>query len=174
MNELSLSDIASYAEIIGAGSIVTGLLFGWFQIRHFRAQQRDTVAINLMQTFYNGNLANSIALLQPLPDGISLAEVHAKGTHTTTFAEMFPLADNDGFIIDTPGIKEFGMIDMRKEEISHFFPEIFKVSDNCKFNNCQHLNEPNCAVISAIDEGLIPESRYSSYISIIESIKQLQ
>jgi len=103
-----------------------------------------------------------------------ISEVHAKGTHTTTFAEMFPLADNDGFIIDTPGIKEFGMIDMRKEEISHFFPEIFKVSDNCKFNNCQHLNEPKCAVISAIDEGLIPESRYSSYISIIESIKQLQ
>ncbi len=103
-----------------------------------------------------------------------ISEVHAKGTHTTTFAEMFPLADNDGFVIDTPGIKEFGMIDMRKEEISHFFPEIFKVSDNCKFNNCQHLNEPKCAVISAIDEGLIPESRYSSYISIIESIKQLQ
>lgn len=100
-----------------------------------------------------------------------ISEVHAKGTHTTTFAEMFPLADDDGFIIDTPGIKEFGMIDMRKEEISHFFPEIFAASDNCKFNNCLHINEPKCAVRDAVEDGSIPESRYSSYLSIIESVQ---
>ena len=100
-----------------------------------------------------------------------ISEMHQKGMHTTTFAEMFPLADGDGFIIDTPGIKEFGMIDMRKEEISHFFPEIFAASDNCKFNNCNHLNEPKCAVISAVEKGSIPESRYSSYISIIDSLQ---
>lgn len=99
-----------------------------------------------------------------------ISEVHAKGMHTTTFAEMFPLADGDGFIIDTPGIKEFGMIDMHKEEISHFFPEIFAASEYCKFNNCNHLNEPKCAVRDAVENGFIPESRYSSYISIIDSL----
>ena len=100
-----------------------------------------------------------------------ISEVHAKGSHTTTFAEMFPLENNNGFIIDTPGIKEFGMIDMQKEEISHFFPEIFKISENCKFNNCNHLNEPKCAVRDAVENGSIPESRYSSYMNIIESVK---
>lgn len=72
MNEIPLATLANYAEIIGAGSIVTGLIFGWFQIRHFRSQQRDVVAINLMQTFYNQDLARAIALLESLPDGVSL------------------------------------------------------------------------------------------------------
>jgi len=96
MNDLSLSTMANIAEIIGAGSIVTGLVFGWFQIRHFRAQQRDAVAINLMQTFYSNDLAEAIALLQPLPDGISLEELRSMGneyvkaavTITTSFETM--------------------------------------------------------------------------------------
>lgn len=100
-----------------------------------------------------------------------ISEVHAKGMHTTTFAEMFPLEKNGGFIIDTPGIKEFGMIDMHKDEISHFFPEIFKASGKCKFNNCNHLNEPKCAVRDAVENGSIPESRYASYVSILESVQ---
>ena len=79
MTEISLPTLANIAEIIGAGSIITGLVFGWFQIRHFRAQQRDAVAINLMQTFYNKELAQAIALLQPIPDGVSLDELRAKG-----------------------------------------------------------------------------------------------
>lgn len=96
MSELSLSTLANLAEIIGAGSIITGLIFGWFQIRYFRAQQRDAVAINLMQTFYDQDLAQAIALLQPLPDGIGLEEMRAKGTEyvraaitiTTSFETM--------------------------------------------------------------------------------------
>lgn len=96
MNEISLSTVANVAEIIGAGSIITGLIFGWFQIRHFRAQQRDAVAINLMQTFYSDDLAQAIALLQPLPDDISLAQMQSKGveymkaaiTVTTSFETM--------------------------------------------------------------------------------------
>jgi hypothetical protein len=96
MNEISLSEMANLAEIIGAGSIITGLLVGWFQIRHFRAQQRDAVAINLMQTFYNEDLAQAIALLQPLPDGIGLEKMRAEGieyvraaiTVTTSFETM--------------------------------------------------------------------------------------
>ena len=96
MNEISMSTLANVAEIIGAGSIITGLVFGWFQIRYFRARQRDAVAINLMQTFYSQGLAQSIALLQPLPDGISLDEMRAEGTEyvkaaiavTTSFETM--------------------------------------------------------------------------------------
>ena len=96
MGDLSLSTIANIAEIIGAGSIITGLIFGWFQIRHFRAQQRDAVAINLMQTFYSDDLAEAIALLQPLPDGVRLEELQSMGneyvkaaiTITTSFETM--------------------------------------------------------------------------------------
>jgi hypothetical protein len=96
MDELSLSTLANVAEIIGAGSIIAGLTFGWFQLRFFRAQQRDAVAINLMQTFYDRDLAQAIALLEPLPDGIRLAEMREKGveyvkaaiTITTSFETM--------------------------------------------------------------------------------------
>ncbi len=99
-----------------------------------------------------------------------ISDVHHKGIHTTTYAEMHPLKSS-GFIIDTPGIKEFGMIDMEQAEVSHFFPEIFKVSENCRFNNCKHVNEPACAVRSAAENGGIPETRYTSYLSIYESIQ---
>jgi len=96
MNEIPLSTIANIAEIGGAGSIVTGLLMGWFQIRHLRSQQRDAVAINLMQTFYNDDLSRAISLLQVLPDGISLDELRTAGpeyaraavTVVTTFETM--------------------------------------------------------------------------------------
>ncbi len=99
-----------------------------------------------------------------------ISAVHHKGTHTTTFAEMFEL-DEGGFVIDTPGVKEFGMIDMEIAEISHYFPEIFRTSDKCKFGNCLHRNEPGCAVRNAVENEAIAESRYSSYISILESIE---
>ncbi|MCF8298279.1 MAG: ribosome small subunit-dependent GTPase A [Saprospiraceae bacterium] len=94
-----------------------------------------------------------------------ISSVHLKGTHTTTFAEMHELKDG-GFIIDTPGIKEFGVIDFRKEELFHYFPEIFKISKDCQFNNCTHTHEPNCAVKKALKEGRISESRYKNYINI--------
>ena len=84
-----------------------------------------------------------------------------------TFSEMFPLPDG-GYIIDTPGIKGFGTIDFETEEVAHFFPEIFKVSHDCRFNNCTHRHEPGCAVLAAVEQHLISESRYASYLSIIE------
>ncbi len=88
-----------------------------------------------------------------------------KGQHTTTFANMHPLPYG-GYLIDTPGIRELGVIDIEKGELSHFFPEIFKASDDCRFNNCKHLQEPGCAVITAIENGDIALSRYESYESI--------
>jgi ribosome biogenesis GTPase len=95
-----------------------------------------------------------------------ISDTHAKGKHTTTFAEMHPLAYG-GFIIDTPGIKELGLVDMEKEEISGYFPEMRALKNKCKFNNCLHLNEPKCAVIAAVEKGEIAESRYNSYIGIM-------
>ena len=87
--------------------------------------------------------------------------------HTTTFSEMIPLPDG-GYLIDTPGIKGFGTIEMEDTEISHYFPEIFKQSADCRFNNCTHRHEPGCAVLAAVKEGLISESRYKSYLNILE------
>jgi ribosome biogenesis GTPase / thiamine phosphate phosphatase len=88
-----------------------------------------------------------------------------KGTHTTTFAEMFELPEG-GFIIDTPGIRELGVIDIEKQELSHFFPEMRERMHDCKFSNCRHINEPGCAVLKALEEGEIELSRYESYLSI--------
>lgn len=89
-----------------------------------------------------------------------------KGVHTTTFAEMFEL-EKDTFIIDSPGIKELGLADMEKEEISHYFPEMRDLLNQCRFNNCQHINEPGCAVKDAVSEGRIALSRFESYLSIM-------
>jgi len=90
-----------------------------------------------------------------------------KGVHTTTFAEMFEIAHNT-FIIDSPGIKELGLADMQKEEIGHYFPEILEIMSQCRFHNCMHLDEPNCAVKEAVMEERIAQSRYFSYLSMMD------
>lgn len=96
-----------------------------------------------------------------------ISTLHMQGQHTTTFAEMFDLSFG-AKIIDTPGIKGFGVVDISKEDVGDYFPEIFKLKQDCKFNNCLHLHEPNCAVKKALDEDKIAVSRYRSYLQIIE------
>lgn len=96
-----------------------------------------------------------------------LSDYHMSGKHTTTFSEMYAV-NNSTYIIDTPGIKGFGMIDMDKEEIYHFFPEIFRVSKACRYHNCLHLDEPGCEVKNCVVNGDIEWSRYNSYLSILE------
>ena len=98
-----------------------------------------------------------------------VSDHHKTGQHTTTNAEMYFLPSG-GKLIDTPGIKGFGMVDIEKEELFHFFPEIFKFSKDCKFNNCMHVNEPNCAVLAAVLAGKISESRYRNYIGLLEDM----
>ncbi len=90
-----------------------------------------------------------------------------KGVHTTTFAEMFEI-DAETFIIDSPGIKELGLADIEKEEIGHYFPEILELMSECRFHNCMHLDEPNCAIKEAVMEGGIAQSRYFSYLSMMD------
>ncbi|MDD6888973.1 MAG: ribosome small subunit-dependent GTPase A [Bacteroidales bacterium] len=126
-------------------------------------------------TLISGNSGvGKTTLINALIPGLDLrtaaiSEVHDTGTHTTTFSEMFQLpGDENGYIIDTPGVRGFGTIEMDEYEASHFFPEIFKIGADCRFNNCTHTHEPHCAVIKALEEGLIAQSRYTSYLSILE------
>lgn len=111
-------------------------------------------------------LINAILPDQQLRTG-EISEYHNKGMHTTTFSEMFPV-EGDGYIIDTPGIKGFGTFDMKDEEVGHYFKEIFEMSAQCKYGNCTHRHEPGCAVREAVEKHYISESRYTSYLNILE------
>ncbi|MBI4646707.1 MAG: ribosome small subunit-dependent GTPase A [Bacteroidia bacterium] len=117
-----------------------------------------SLLINMMQPEFNLKIGD-------------ISHSHLKGKHTTTFAEMFELA-NGGYIIDTPGLKAFGAVDMEKGEIYHFFPEIFRISNGCQYYNCMHTGEPNCAVKTALGLGEISESRYISYLGMLEEDKK--
>ena len=96
----------------------------------------------------------------------NISKVHSKGMHTTTFAEMHEMEDG-GFIIDTPGIKEFGIVDVEKGELAHFFPEFRKLLGHCKYNGCRHDQEPGCAVKDAVENGKIALTRYECYLQIL-------
>ena len=99
----------------------------------------------------------------------SISSQHKQGQHTTTFAEMFAIpTEPESYIIDTPGIKGFGVVDFENNEISNYFPEFFALKQFCKFNNCLHVNEPKCAVKDALEKGEIANSRYRSYLQILE------
>jgi len=95
-----------------------------------------------------------------------ISDYHNKGKHTTTFSEMFEIAPNT-YIVDTPGIKGFGLVDIAHDELYHFFPEIFAVSHGCKFANCTHMHEPGCAVQQAVNGGEVSEQRYLSYLKMM-------
>ena len=131
-------------------------------------------ALNGQITLFSGHSGvGKSTLINTILPGIDLktgaiSSYHNKGMHTTTFSEMFPVDDNGGYLIDTPGIKGFGTFDMEEEEIGHYFPEIFKTSANCKYNNCTHRHEPGCAVRKAVEEHFISESRYASYLNMLE------
>jgi len=102
----------------------------------------------------------------------AVSDWSGKGVHTTTFAEMFDLPEDAGRIIDTPGVKEFGLVDMERDELAHYFPELRALMHSCRFNNCLHLNEPGCAVRAAVEEGTLAEERYLSYAAILDTIEE--
>lgn len=124
-------------------------------------------------TLFSGNSGvGKSTILNRLVPGLDLrtaeiSDTHNTGMHTTTFSEMLPLC-NGGWAIDTPGIKGFGTFDMEPEEICGYFKEIFAFSKDCRFSNCTHTHEPGCAVLKAIEEHYISESRYRSYLSMLE------
>ncbi len=98
-----------------------------------------------------------------------ISDIHHTGMHTTTFSEIIPIPGG-GDIIDIPGVKGFGTIDFKPEEVSHFFPEIFQKSAECRYSDCKHIGEPGCAVVPAVEESFISQSRYASYLSILEEL----
>jgi ribosome biogenesis GTPase len=128
-------------------------------------------------TLFSGNsgVGKSTLLNAILPNAnlrtSEISDAHNTGMHTTTFSEMLPLlkdtTENNGWVIDTPGIKGFGTFDMEPEEICSYFKEIFKFSKDCRFNNCTHTHEPGCAVIQAIEDHYIALSRYNAYLSML-------
>ncbi len=118
----------------------------------------------------HSGVGKSTLINQIIPSAIirtsTISAASEKGIHTTTFAEMHPL-EMGGYIIDTPGIRELGVVDIPDEELAHYFPEMKKVMSRCKFHNCKHVNEPNCAVKEAYEKGIIAIPRYESYLSIM-------
>ncbi|MBQ7853905.1 MAG: ribosome small subunit-dependent GTPase A [Muribaculaceae bacterium] len=119
----------------------------------------------------NSGVGKSTIINRIMPElNLRTAEIsttHDTGMHTTTFSEMFPLP-HGGYLIDTPGVKGFGTIDFDRHEVAHFFPEIFEIAQDCRFGNCTHTHEPGCAVLDALEEARIAQSRYNSYLSILE------
>lgn len=101
-----------------------------------------------------------------------ISDTHLKGKHTTTFAQMH-FWDFGGSVIDTPGVREFAMIDVEKEEIQHYFPEIFQKGRDCKYHNCMHINEPKCAVLQSLESGDIEETRYITYLKLMEEAEEI-
>ncbi len=99
-----------------------------------------------------------------------ISDIHHTGMHTTTFSEMVSIPGG-GEIIDIPGVKGFGTIDFEPEEVSHYFPEIFRIGEGCRYSNCKHTGEPGCAVIPAVEDSRISQSRYASYLSILDEIQ---
>ena len=136
---------------------------------------QNTLAGKISLLSGNSGVGKSTIINQIAPNRSAktgeISNSHHKGMHTTTFSEMYEI-DTNTFLIDTPGIKGFGMVDMSEEEIGHFFREIFQASKNCRFNNCSHRHEPDCAVLKAVEEHRIATSRYESYLSILNDITE--
>lgn len=139
-------------------------------LAELKEQIKDKVSV-----FFGHSGAGKSTLVNALQEGLNLktseiSETHLKGKHTTTFAQMH-FWDFGGSVIDTPGVREFGMINVEKEEIQHYFPEIFEQGRACKFHNCLHINEPKCNVLAQIAQGNIQESRYATYLKLMEEIE---
>ncbi|MCM1532083.1 MAG: ribosome small subunit-dependent GTPase A [Bacteroides sp.] len=135
-------------------------------MEELKARMKDRICL------FSGNSGvGKSALIRHLEPSLDIrigeiSETHLKGKHTTTYARMYPLSFG-GYIVDTPGIKEFGMVRFTTDELSRYFPEMQRVSGDCRFNNCTHEHEPGCAVKQAVEEGKISPVRYASYLNIL-------
>lgn len=150
---------------IGYGTLRTSAVTGE-GVAQLRNMMADKVSL-----FSGHSGTGKSALIRQIDPSLDIrvgeiSRQHQKGKHTTTFAEMFPVAG--GYMMDTPGIKEFGLIQYSKEEIRDYFPEIRAYNNQCRFDDCTHVHEPDCAVMKAVEQGLIAETRYLNYLAILE------
>ena len=171
-------DIYDKAEIDEIGQLMHLYASIGYEVQSISAKKRENIdwVIERMKdktTMFSGNSGvGKSTLVNAIQPGLNLktaeiSEQHLQGQHTTTFAEMHELAIG-ARIIDTPGIRGFGVVDMEKDELGDYFPEFFALKSNCKFNNCLHLDEPKCAIKDALENNEIAWSRYRSYLQIIE------
>lgn len=165
-----ISEIRSAYEEIGYQTLEVS------SVSHINLDELKQLLQNKTSVFFGHSGSGKSTLVNALQPDLALktgeiSEVHLKGKHTTTFAQMH-FWDFGGGVIDTPGVREFAMIDVVKDEIQHYFPEIFATGRNCKFHNCLHVNEPKCAVLEAVETGAILHSRYSTYLKLMEEAEE--
>lgn len=162
----------------GLKILYTSLGYGVVEVSAVTGQGIDALREMLKDkvTLLAGNSGvGKSSLINALVPGANLktgkiSDIHHQGMHTTTFSEMVEIPGG-GELIDVPGIRGFGTIDFDENEVSHYFPEIFKYSHDCKYSDCKHIGEPGCAVLPAVEQHLISESRFASYLSIIDEIR---
>lgn len=176
INKIDTYDEDAKAEAIYIKTVYEQIGYPVYLVSAHTKKGLETLKENLENkiTLFSGHSGvGKSSLLNALVPGLNLkvgevSEANEKGTHTTTFAQMYRINDGTCFI-DTPGVKSFAIIDFKREEVATYFPEMFKASSNCKYNNCLHINEPGCAVKELVDEGKIPEHRYENYLNIYDS-----
>ncbi|MEJ6796012.1 MAG: ribosome small subunit-dependent GTPase A [Flavobacteriales bacterium] len=175
INKMDDYDEFEMEKVIEIEDIYTGIGYEVMKISALQEssvatlKNRFTAKVSMLGGHSGAGKSTLVNAISPGLD-IKVMEVsasHNKGQHTTTFAEMHEL-DDGGFIIDTPGIKGFGIVDIEKDELHMLFPEMMALFPECKFNNCRHINEPKCAVLKAIEDGNIEEVRYRSYLAMYE------
>lgn len=174
-NKVDLYDDDERRYLEGLMALYRYLDYGCFAVSAETGEGLEALQAQLrgQTTLFSGNsgVGKSTLLNRLVPSAraktAELSVAHDQGQHTTTFSEMFDLPGG-GEIIDTPGIRGFGTFDFEREEVGHYFREIFQFSHDCRFGNCTHTHEPGCAVQKALDNHLIAESRYASYLSILE------
>ncbi len=173
-NKIDLYDQKDLARLDELEQVYMNAGYPVFRISAMTGENLDTLKmamkdkVNLFSGISGVGKSYIINKIQPglqLKTG-DISSYHNKGKHTTTYPEMHPLSFG-GYIIDTPGIKEFGLVEFRREEIAERFPEMRRYMHECQFNNCTHIHEPNCAVKAAVERGDIPASRYESYLRIV-------
>ncbi|MEP2936796.1 MAG: ribosome small subunit-dependent GTPase A [Gilvibacter sp.] len=174
-NKVDTYDLEQQAEVAYLMDVYQSIGYTCIQISAKYGQEVDQV-VELMKgkvsMFAGHSGVGKSTLVNAIEPGLNLAtsqisDQHRQGQHTTTFAEMYDLSF-DAKIIDTPGIKGFGIVDIEKDELSDYFPEFFALKQDCKFNNCLHLDEPKCAIKEALENEEIAWSRYKSYVTMIE------
>ena len=180
-NKLDAYDDEEFGEMKNLAEVYRNIGYTCVGISALTGQNLDQVKI-LMKgktcVFSGHSGVGKSSIINALDESIhiktqQISEQHNQGMHTTTFAEMHETNFN-ARIIDTPGIRGFGMIDMTKEELGDYFVEFFKLKHDCKFNNCLHINEPKCAIKTAVENGDIEYTRYKSYVQILEEIEENQ